>query len=68
MPSEYWRTRFLAADVSSPTSVSSSSTRDSGTPIIWALMASASRPVRPGCWAEASSRTPTWRPGLGIAW
>src|SRR4051812_15227545 len=24
-----------------------------------------SRPVRPACWAEASSRTPTSRPGLG---
>src|SRR4029079_12987639 len=24
-----------------------------------------SRPVRPGCWAEASRRTPTSRPGLG---
>jgi len=24
-----------------------------------------SRPVRPACWAEASSRTPTRRPGLG---
>ena len=41
---------------------------ESGTPIIRALMASASRPVRPGCWAEASSSTPTCRPGLAIAW
>src|SRR4029079_14465637 len=24
-----------------------------------------SRPVRPACWAEASRRTPTSRPGLG---
>ena len=29
--------------------------------------ASTSRPVRPGCWAAASSSTPTCRPGLGRA-
>ena len=30
-----------------------------------AEMVSASRPVRPACWADASSSTPTSRPGLG---
>ena len=28
-----------------------------------ATASSVSRPVRPACWAEASSSTPTWRPG-----
>ena len=65
IPSEYWRTRFFAADLSSPTSPSRSSTRVSSTPIVWAEIASASRPRRPACWAEASSSTPTRRPGLG---
>ena len=36
-----------------------------GTPMVCAETASASRPRRPGCWAEASSRTPTRRPGFG---
>ena len=30
----------------------------------WAMVR-ISRPVRPACWAEASSRTPTSSPGLG---
>src|SRR3954469_19770633 len=32
--------------------------------IRWAIVR-ISRPVRPACWAEASSMTPTSRPGLG---
>ena len=44
---------------------SSSSARFSGTPISRAESASVSRPRRPGCCAEASSRMPTRRPGLG---
>ena len=32
--------------------------------ICWAMVR-ISRPVRPACWAEASSITPTSRPGLG---
>jgi hypothetical protein len=36
-----------------------------GTPIVWAETASASRPRRPACCAEASSRIPTRRPGFG---
>src|SRR5690349_17047532 len=31
-------------------------------------MVSTSRPVRPACCAEASSSTPTCRPGLGMSW
>src|SRR5690349_3551731 len=33
--------------------------------VCWAMVR-ISRPVRPACWAEASSITPTSRPGLGI--
>ena len=32
-----------------------------------APMVRTSRPVRPSCWAEASSRTPTSRPGFGMS-
>ena len=39
----------------------------SGSPMVRAPMVSTSRPVRPACWAEASRRTPTWRPGLGMS-
>ena len=33
--------------------------------MVWAPMVRISRPVRPACWAEASSRTPTCTPGVG---
>src|SRR6266508_6290715 len=36
-----------------------------GSPIIRRAMVRISRPVRPACWAEASSITPSSRPGLG---
>ena len=39
-----------------------------GRPIVIAPIVRISRPVRPACWAEASSRIPTWRPGLGRSW
>jgi hypothetical protein len=58
------RTRFLAAARERPTRSSSSSTRAVSTPCTIAEIASASRPVRPPCWADASSSTPTSRPGL----
>ncbi len=41
------------------------STRDRGRPMKRCAMVRTSRPVRPACWAEASSSTPTSRPGLG---
>ena len=44
---------------------SNSSTRPAGSPMVRWAMVRISRPVRPACWAEASSRTPTSRPGLG---
>ena len=50
-----------------PTSSTISSTRCLPTPIRIAPRVSTSRPVRPACWAEASSRRPTWRPGFGRA-
>ena len=50
------------------TRASISSTRDIGRPIVLAPMVSTSRPVRPACWADASSSTPTWRPGFGMSW
>ena len=37
----------------------------SGRPMVRAPRVSTSRPVRPACWAEASSRTPTWRARVG---
>ena len=65
MPSEYLPTRRRAAVSSRPTSSSSASTRCAGTPMVWAETASASRPRRPACCADASSRMPTRRPGFG---
>ena len=47
------------------TTSSMSSTRLAGRPMVCAARVRISRPVRPACWAEASSRTPTSRPGLG---
>ena len=47
------------------TSSSISSTRRRGRPMVSAAIVRISRPVRPACWAEASRRTPTSRPGLG---
>src|SRR4051794_24744496 len=44
---------------------SSSSTLAMGNPMVRAATLRVSRPVRPACWAEASRRTPTSRPGLG---
>ncbi len=40
-------------------------TRPDGRPIVRAARVRTSRPVRPACWAGASRRTPTSRPGLG---
>ena len=42
-------------------------TRPRGSPIVRAASSSTSRPVRPACWAEASSSTPTWVAGLGMS-
>ena len=66
MPSEYLPTRRFAAVRSSPTRVSISSTRLGSAPIVSAQSRRVSRPRRPGCWALASSITPTWRAGLAI--
>ena len=50
---------------SGPTSSSTSSTRDAGTPMAAASSRRCVRPVRPGCTAPASSSVPITAPGLG---
>src|SRR3954453_742098 len=65
MPREKLRMRRLASDDVKLTSSSISSTRRRGRPMVSAAIVRISRPVRPACWAEASRRTPTSRPGLG---
>ena len=48
-----------------PTAASTSSTRPAGIPVMVAAMRKVARPVRPACIAEASSRVPATRAGLG---
>ena len=65
MPNEYARTRRFAATAFNPTRSSFAATSRRSRPMVYADSVNASRPVRPACWAEASSSTPTSRPGLG---
>ena len=62
MPSENLPARRPAASAS-PTSPSTSSTRERGMPLLAASARRWARPLRPGWNALASSNAPTWRSG-----